>query len=322
MPSIDDLLCQYEACSTWKLVSMPNLTALYHKHKCNKCSTYLEHLLIATRAGELCARPNRLAARLDRTWPATMNNICRGVGKPIAKKLDVACDLCDTRDDEIDCCQWVINDLHDQLDVEHHLRCRLEEKLAKYKDKQKEESEATMDSQLPHKWQAVGVPPPPMLLAVYMPADVPTEVAIPSPQKSTEGHGAHVIHDPMEDMFNWEDTPRLSTDNTPDPLNRRSTKKKSQGGLADHLEPHPLELLDVEMSPVIGHGTNTCPVSQQATTTRPAIKQGAKQRLVASLPMSITGQLPCPLGKVSAIHTIHPLQWYNECKLMDPSSWR
>ena len=34
--------------------------------------------------------------------------------------------------------------------------------------------------------------------------------------------------------------------------------------------------------------------------------------------MSITGQLPCPLGKVTVIHAIHPLQWYDECKLTHP----
>ena len=34
--------------------------------------------------------------------------------------------------------------------------------------------------------------------------------------------------------------------------------------------------------------------------------------------MSITGQLPCPLGKVAAIHTIRPLQWYDECEITDP----
>ena len=34
--------------------------------------------------------------------------------------------------------------------------------------------------------------------------------------------------------------------------------------------------------------------------------------------MSITGQLPRPLGKVAAIHAIRPLQWYNECELTDP----
>ena len=46
------------------------------------------------------------------------------------------------------------------------------------------------------------------------------------------------------------------------------------------------------MSPVVKQGADTHPVSQQGATTRPAAKQGTKQRLVASLPMSITGQLP------------------------------
>ena len=84
------------------------------------------------------------------------------------------------------------------------------------------------------------------------------------------------------------------------------------------VEPHPLELLDVEMSPVIEQGANTHPVSQQGTTMCPAVKQGMKQRPVASLPMSITGQLPRPLGKVAVIHAIRPLKWYDECELMDP----
>ena len=93
--------------------------------------------------------------------------------------------------------------------------------------------------------------------------------------------------DSMEDMFNWEDTSESSTDNTPDHLKRRLKKKKSQGGLANRLEPHPLEPLDVEMSPVIEQGTDTRPVSQQGTTMHPAVKQGVKQRLVASLPIFI-----------------------------------
>ena len=130
-----------------------------------------------------------------------------------------------------------------------------------------------MGSSLPHKHQVAGNPPPPPLLAVYMPAEIPVEVDIPPPQKLTDGHGAHVIRDPMEDMFNLKDTSESSTDDTPDPLQRRSKKKKSQGGLADHLEPHPLEPLDVEMSPVIEQGADTHPVSQQGTTMHPAVKQ-------------------------------------------------
>ena len=89
MPSIDELLCQYEAHSAWKLVSIPNLTTLCHEHKCNKCSTYLEHLLMASRAGELCTHPKGLEVGLDHAWPATMDDIRRDVGEPLAKKLDV-----------------------------------------------------------------------------------------------------------------------------------------------------------------------------------------------------------------------------------------
>ena len=164
---------------------MPNLTALCHEHKCDKCSTYLEHLLIANRAGELCARPEGLEAWLDHVWPAALDDIRRDVGKPLAKKLDVVRDLCDARDNEVDRSRQTISELRDQLDVEHRLRRRLEEKLAKYKGKQKEESEATMDSPLPCKWQVVGPPPLLTLPAVYMPADIPAEVAIPPPQQST-----------------------------------------------------------------------------------------------------------------------------------------
>ena len=72
------------------------------------------------------------------------------------------------------------------------------------------------------------------------------------------------------------------------------------------------------MGPVIKQGTDTCPVEKQGTNTpsvekqgttiHPAAKQGTKQKLVASLLMSITGQLPHPLGKVVAIHALHPSQ--------------
>ena len=96
----------------------------------------------------------------------------------------------------------------------------------------------------------------------------------------------------MADMFNREDTPGLSTDDTPNPLKRRLKNKKSQGGLADHLEPHLLEPLDVEMSPVVGQGTDTRPVSQQGTTTHPAVKQGTKQRPVASYQCPLLDSYP------------------------------
>ena len=84
-----------------------------------------------------------------------------------------------------------------------------------------------MGSPLPCKCQVAGAPPLPTLLAVYMPAEIPAEVDIPPPKKSKDGHGAHVLHDPMEDMFNQEYMSKSSTDDTPDPLKRRSKKTKN-----------------------------------------------------------------------------------------------
>ena len=89
---------------------MPNLTVLCHEHKCNRCSTYLEHLLIGTHVGELCTHPAELEQWSDHACPTTMNNIHKDVGQPLAQKLDTACDLCDIKNDEIThTCMEVIN---------------------------------------------------------------------------------------------------------------------------------------------------------------------------------------------------------------------
>ena len=112
----------------------------------------------------------------------------------------------------------------------------------------------------------------------------------------------------MIDLFNHYYTSESNPNNAPNPLKRQSKKKKSQGGLANCLEPHPVEMQDIDMGPVVGQGANTRPVEKQGTTMHPAVKQGAKQRLVALLLMSITGLLPRPLGKVAVIHAIRPLQ--------------
>ena len=167
---------------------------------------------------ELCAYPAGLKEWLDHAWPAAMNDICRDVGKPLTKNLGITRDLCDIKDDKIDHDQWMINDLRNKLTEEQHLRCRLEDHLAQYKGKQKDESEVTMGSPLLYK--------PPTLLAVYMPADIPAEVDIPLPKRLKDNCGVHLIRDPMEDMFKWHYTSKLSTDNMPNPL-KRSRKKKS-----------------------------------------------------------------------------------------------
>ena len=94
---------------------MPNLIALCHEHKCNKCSTYLEHLLISAHVGELCTCLDGLKSWLDHMWPTTMNDIHRHVSEPLATKLNATRDLCDVRDNEVNHNQWEISDLRDKL---------------------------------------------------------------------------------------------------------------------------------------------------------------------------------------------------------------
>ena len=175
-----------------------------------------------------------------------------------------------------------------------------------------------MDSPLPRKRRVGGSPPPPTLPAIYMPADIPAEVAIPPPQQSTGVDTAPLEDEPTIDLFNRYYTSESNPNEAPNPLKKGLKKKKSQGGLTNRLEASPAETQDIDMSPVTGQGSNTRPVEKQGTTTRPAAKQGAKQKPVALLPMSITGQLPRPLGKVAATHAIRPLQWYDECETTDP----
>ena len=59
-----------------------------------------------------------------------MNYICRDVGEPLTTKLNTTCDLCDVRDDEVNCNLQEINNLHDKLAEEHRYQRWLEEQLA------------------------------------------------------------------------------------------------------------------------------------------------------------------------------------------------
>ena len=53
-------------------------------------------------------------------------------------------------------------------------------------------------------------------------------------------------------------------------------------------------------------------------TTMLLPKKVAKPRLVALLPISITGQLPRPLGKTAALSPYRPRAWYEDCPLDEP----
>ena len=97
---------------------MPNLAMWSHEHNCERCSCYLEHLLLGARVDELQAHPAELEQWLDHVWPATMDDIRKAVAQPLQERLDAAGDFCNIKDDKIAQLQLVNVDLHEDLAVE------------------------------------------------------------------------------------------------------------------------------------------------------------------------------------------------------------
>jgi len=50
----------------------------------------------------------------------------------------------------------------------------------------------------------------------------------------------------------------------------------------------------------------------------PLMKSNVDTKPVASLPASVTGVLPHPLGKMAARPAIQARQWFDECNISDP----
>src|SRR6266481_9428770 len=88
MPSVDDLLRDHKVKSGWKVVATTNLLTMCHDGTCAQCSSLLEHLLMANRMGEMCARPADFTRMLDHAWPATMGDIHKDVASPLLGEIE------------------------------------------------------------------------------------------------------------------------------------------------------------------------------------------------------------------------------------------
>ena len=92
--SVDELLCDHEVKLGWKVVTATNLMTMCHEGTCPKCSSSLEHLLIANQVGEMCACPAGLEQMLEWAWPAVMADICEDASSPLCGKIDnVVCTI-------------------------------------------------------------------------------------------------------------------------------------------------------------------------------------------------------------------------------------
>src|SRR6266481_4059624 len=116
--SVDELLRNHEVRSGWKVVSTANLLTMCHDGTCAQCSSSLEHLLIANRMGEMCARPADLTRMLDRACPATMGDIREDVTSPLLGEIENTNCVITDRDDEIVHLWGKVNRLHTECDEE------------------------------------------------------------------------------------------------------------------------------------------------------------------------------------------------------------
>src|SRR6266481_2814906 len=136
--SVDELLRDHEVRSGWKVVSTANLLTMCHDGTCAQCSSSLEHLLIANRAGEMCACPADLTRMLDRAWPATMGDIREDVASPLLGEIENANHVITDRDDEIAYLRGEVNRLRAKHDEETARRRRIEERLSRVKGTQRD----------------------------------------------------------------------------------------------------------------------------------------------------------------------------------------
>ena len=65
-----------------------------------------------------------------------------------------------------------------------------------------------------------------------------------------------------------------SDDEFPDPLKRRWLKKKMQGSLADHLEPHPASVQDINICAADEPGNVPCPGLNAGKCSPPCLNAG------------------------------------------------
>src|SRR6266481_9342534 len=135
---VDDLLCDHEVRSGWKVVATTNLLTMCHTGTCTPCSSSLEHLLIANRMGEMCACPADLPKMLDCTWPATMGNIHEDVASPLLGEIENVNHVITDREDEIAHLWGKVNHLCAERNEETSCRQRVEEWLSRFKGKQRD----------------------------------------------------------------------------------------------------------------------------------------------------------------------------------------
>ena len=291
-PSVAACLSTHTAKCKWVLYAADCFMAQCHKVTCATCNGYVDHLINSVESGAVPSTPHNLAKALDDAWQDSMWDICEDARHELCQELDSTCHAYDKQKAQFNQLRSDYESLKDQLDDKwkqgweaddevSHLRDdidHLETQICRYKGKARDSISTVMSISSSMKRQVETSPPPSTQPAVFTTSPL---------QAGPVGSAT---------------APRVVNRSAP-PI----PKRPKWYDVADwHTDPD--DNTDVEAH---RHGFAEGMKYAQHVSTGPA---GKKVKLVASLPIAITGMLPRPLGKTAAAKA-----WFDECNINDPA---
>src|SRR6266481_4640940 len=292
MPSVMDIIQASKATSHWKLFSGNHFIALCHDKGCAACAEYITHLTRGANVGELGPRPSSLSQALDKAWPEAMTCICKDADEQLRDELCKAHRIIEEQTDEIDGLRKDGDKIYADYKVEQACCLEAEESLTHLKGKVKETVGVTTRSSSLSTKRKVDSPPPHAWVAPKLPPEKNTDLET-LPPKRIKNNDSLLLIPPEHNPYNPDNW---------DPDDYYECHRDGHG-LAEPVE--------------WGHKKKDDGLHHPEYIL--VDKQDVPKPPVASLPMSVTGSLPRPLGKAAAKSATRAVRyWFDECGLDDP----
>ena len=296
-PSVTDLLRAHRAMSEWKIVSSTHLLTQCHDTGCDLCTQYIVHLACGGNASELSSWPPRLEQALDEAWPEEMARIREDTRTALHSKIEEVHRIIDEHDAQMATAKLDYTQLGKKYDEEVSYREHIEDKLVHADDKIVHPemklldiaSAMTRSSSSSTKRKADSLPPSDR--STTRASVGGRTVGGPPPAKRAKDDNDPSPPMPTDyDVDQWLSSPSKEGP----PLMSRKGKGKARNSSPPDVDD----------------------ASRPTAVLLP--KKVAKPQLVALLPISVTGQLPRPLGKTAALSPYRPRVWYEDCPLDEP----
>ena len=286
--SMSDILRAHKTTSSWKLFAGNHFTTLCHDRGCTPCATYMLHLTRGANARELGPQPEGLKHVLEEAWPGAI----RRIRQDASQEVERANQTINRLEEELATIQKDGDNLFIRYEKECDRRHKVEDDVARYRARlrlREDSMRSSLSSTQPRAQSPSHLTP-----LVALPSTTPTTHAAGTPPRKKHATDSGTT-DPTLDPYNpdnWEEG-MYEEDwigYNPPPPRPAGPLPPAQPIQADELHVPKYILLPKIIKP----------------------------RLQASLPASVTGVLPRPLGKAPTRLAVRTHQWYDECEINDP----